>query len=54
MSPRIIDCTACNGDGYADDISSRRCPACKGSCVEEIDDEPIGMDDLFNEEEPQT
>ena len=49
--PRIIDCAICGGDGRVyslDGHDSIQCPVCNGTSVEEIEDEPLALDD-FND-----
>ncbi len=43
MSPRIIECASCSGDGYADVIGSRRCQRCEEI---EVEDEPMEFEDF--------
>lgn len=55
---RLVDCSYCGGDGsisYPVDIDRRDgsviehsyvCPACAGGCTEEIELQPITLEDL--------
>ena len=49
-STRFIDCRTCNGDGriywFHGDETGTQCPTCHGTTVEEIEAQPVTLEEL--------